>query len=279
MLGFGQQESRKFIDLLLQVTNNKWANIDANKEVKVGDFGHIDRATGELLVEGNLYDHPETRGIMEAYPIKSTEPTKFEKYLSKGVRELGITPNIDVGIQSYADVGFDGKWQFHSERGALLILVTPRINTMRGFPTSTILDKRFKPLLKNRVVCTDVVSCPAFCLYLGNNKDHVFELSLKSDVPIAAAAGVSVGGSLSTNWKYSNSQGLVKEGLSDKGEYVYYPLYSLKGVSWGKVGSIVRGTEGESEDEELLENVTTPWIGLDDDGDELDFEVDSGEPL
>jgi len=277
MLGFGQQESRKFIDLLLQVTNNKWANIDANKEVKVGDFGRIDRTTGELQVEGNLYEHPKTRGTMAAYPIKTTEPTKFEKYLSKGVKELGIAPKVDIGIQSYADVGFDGKWQFQSERGALLILVAPRINTMRGFPTSTILDKHFKSLLKGRAVCTDVVSCPAFCLYLGKNKDHVFELSLKCDVPVATAAGVSIGGSLGTSWKYSDNQGLVKEGLSEKGEYVYFPLYSLKGVSWGRVGSILRGTEGE--DEEVLEDVATPWIGLDVDGAEMDLQVDSGEPL
>lgn len=82
-------------------------------------------------------------------------------------------------------------------------------------------------------------------------EDHVFELSLKTDVPIATAAGVSVGGSLGTNWKYSNNQGLVKEGLSDRGEYVYFPLYSLKGVSWGRVGSIVRGTKRETEVEEV----------------------------
>lgn len=87
----------------------------------MGDFGRIDRATGELLVEGNLYEHPETRCAMEAYPIKTTEPTKFEKYLSKGVRELGITPSVDVGMSVFR----------FSFLGPLLIPDLPDNHTLR----------------------------------------------------------------------------------------------------------------------------------------------------
>ncbi len=73
---------------------------------------------------------------------------------------------IDLDRQPFVDVGFGGKWEFTSTRGALLILVSPRIHTMRGFPTSTVLEERFKPILKNRVICPDVVSCTEFFLYL-----------------------------------------------------------------------------------------------------------------
>ncbi|KAJ4490675.1 hypothetical protein J3R30DRAFT_120841 [Lentinula aciculospora] len=260
---FGHQESRKFIDLLLQVTNNKWANIDANKEIKVGDFGRIDRATGELIVEGNLYQHPKTRSVMEDYPIEITATTDFERYLSKGVRELGLSPSVNAGLQPFADLGFEGKWEFSRNRGALLILIAPRISTMQGFPTETVVEKRFKRILKDRVFCTDVVSCPAFCLYLGNKTEHVFELSFKADVPIPAAPGVTAGGGIGTNWKFSNASGLLKKGRDDRGEYVYHPLYTLKSVKWGKVEPLLRLAEPA-----LLEDAARPWSELDDEGEE-----------
>ncbi|KAL0066484.1 hypothetical protein AAF712_006527 [Marasmius tenuissimus] len=276
MFGFGKQESRKFIDLLLQVTNNKWANIDANKEIKVGDYGRIDGATGELQVEGNLYENPETAATMAAHPIREGTPTKFEKYTSQGVKELGISPSVNSGLQPFADVAFEGKWEFKNKRGALLYLITPRIHSMKGFPTSTVLDERFESILKNRVICTDVVSCPAFALYLANSKEHVFSLSLKADVPIPAAPGVTAGGGFSASWKFENTQGAVKEGLNEKGEYLFFPLYSLKQISWGKVASVVRGDERE---ESVLLDADIPWLDLDDEGEELDIPVDSGEPL
>ncbi|KAF5342907.1 hypothetical protein D9758_015401 [Tetrapyrgos nigripes] len=279
MFAFGHQDSRKFIDLLLQVTNNKWANIDVNKEVKVGDFGRVDQTTGEFLVEGNLYELAETKPVMESYPVQTTVPTKFEKYLSKGVKEVSISPSVNVGIPSIADVGFVGKWEFKSNKGALLVLLAPRISTMRGFPTGTMLEKRFESVLKHRVVCTDVVSCPAVCLYLGRNKDHVFELSLKTDAPIPVAAPVTVGGNVDVKWNSSNAQGLIKEGVDPDGKYSFYPLYGLKQVNWGRVGIAVRGDRPGNGEEDVLEEVYAPWDELDDEGEELDFAVDSGEPI
>ncbi|KAF9263737.1 hypothetical protein L218DRAFT_307659 [Marasmius fiardii PR-910] len=276
MLGFGQQESRKFINLLLQVTNNKWANIDANKEIKVGDFGQIDGATGEFQVEGNLYQDPTTSAAMGPHPIRVTPPTDFEKYLSEGVREIRLSAGVKAGIQPFAEVGFEGKFEFKKKRGALLVLIAPRILSMQGFPTTTVLAEKFQSLLKGRVICTDVVSCPSFCLYLGNNKDHVFSLSLEPTVPVPVAPGVEIGGSVKTDWKFQNAQGLVKKGSNDKGECVYFPLYTLKRVSWGKVASVIRGEEGK---DELLLDAEIPWGELDDDGQEVDIPVDSGEPI
>ncbi|KIK57999.1 hypothetical protein GYMLUDRAFT_86419 [Collybiopsis luxurians FD-317 M1] len=279
MFTFGQRESRKFIDLLLQVTNNKWTNMDVNKEVKVGDFGRLDRATGELLIEGNLYEHPDTRAVMEDYPVKTTAPVDIERYTSGGVREIGLSPSVDIGFQNLAEAGFEGKWEFKNSRGALLILLLPRIHSMQGFPTGTILEKRFKSLLKGRAICTDVVSCPAFFLYLGKSKDHLFELSLKVDVPIASAVpGLTVGGGIGTKWKAGGAQGILKQGFNDKGEHVFFPLYSLKGISWGRVGSISRSA-GPVDEASVLEDAETPWIELDDDGEELDFPIDSDEPV
>ncbi|KAJ7190619.1 hypothetical protein GGX14DRAFT_407866 [Mycena pura] len=262
MFGFGQQESRKFIDLLLQVTNNKWTNIDANKEIKVGDFGQIDRATGELQIEGNLYEHPDTQAKMDAHPVRQTVSTEFEKYVSEGVKELSLAASADAKVEPIVDGEFEGKFAFQKKRGALLVITSPRIQSMHGFPTSLLLDDQLKGVLKDRVICTDVVSCPGFFLYLGNSGSHVFNLSLKADLPVPVAPGVKAGGSLQTGWKSENTQGLVKKGMSDKGEYVYFPLYSLKRVSWGRVSSVLRGEEDEDEASLYVSILTPPdpWL-------------------
>jgi hypothetical protein len=46
-------------------------------------------------------------------------------------------------------------------------------------------------------------------------------------------------------WKVENAQGLVKQGWNEKGEHVYFPLYSLKRVSWHRVSSVLRSDEEE----------------------------------
>jgi len=279
MFGFGKQESRKFIDLLLPSTNNKWTNIDANKPVHVGDFGSIEKSTGEFVVEGNLYTHPETREAMKSYEANDTAPTRYEKYTSKGVKELGLSPSLTASVEPIFDVGFDGKWAFKRERGALLVLVTPKMKVMNGFPTSLLLREDLRPLLRGRSICTSVVSCPAFVLYLGNTEEHTFELSLKASVPIPTAPGVQAGGGLGANWSFGSTQGIVKQGLDESGAYVYYPLFSLKQISWGRVASVIRGDEPEADENDVLEDVVTPWDNLDEEGEEVGMLEDSGEPL
>ncbi|KIK68738.1 hypothetical protein GYMLUDRAFT_92240 [Collybiopsis luxurians FD-317 M1] len=277
MFSFSQQESRKFIDLLLQVTNNKWTNIDANKEIKVGDFGQIDRATGEFQIEGNLYANPDTVVKMSSHPLRQTVSTQFEKYVSQGVKEISLSSSVNAKVQPIVDAEFEGKFEFKKKRGGILVLKSPRIQSMQGFPTSLLLDDEFKSILKDRVVCTDVVSCPSFCLYLASGSDHQFTLSLKTDVPVPVAPGVQVGGGVQTDWKAENAQGLMKKGTSDKGEYVFFPLYSIKRVNWGRVSTVLRGQE--EDDASWLVDAEIPWLDLDDDGEELDIPIDSGEPL
>jgi len=76
---------------------------------------------------------------------------------------------------------------------------------------------------------------------MGVVENHEFELTLKADAPIPAAAGITVGGGLGTNWNIGNAQGLVKKGADPNGKYNYFPLFALKKVSWGKVGTVIRG--------------------------------------
>ncbi|OJA10346.1 hypothetical protein AZE42_11946, partial [Rhizopogon vesiculosus] len=47
--------SRKFIDLIEDATS-KWANLDPLAPIKVGDYGMIDKETGEFHAQGNIYN-------------------------------------------------------------------------------------------------------------------------------------------------------------------------------------------------------------------------------
>jgi len=169
-----------------------------------------------------------------------------------------------------ASVEFAGKWKFNRQRGALLVLLNPRIEYIRTFPLAIVRDETFKSSLYNRVICTEVVSCPGFCLYLGNSQEHVFELSLKADVPIPIAAPLKAGGGLGMNWKFGNTQGIVKEGLDAQGNHVFFPLFSLKTIKWGKTSTVSRA---EDEDE-MLGKLEKPWKQLDEAGQEIDFDTD-----
>ncbi|THU81247.1 hypothetical protein K435DRAFT_809236 [Dendrothele bispora CBS 962.96] len=214
---------------------------------------------------------------MADHPLDRTVPTDFEKYVSQGVRELSFASSIDVKGQPMIGGGLEGKFEFKKKRGALLVLMSPSIQSMKGFPTSLLLDAQLRPILKD--LCTDVVSCPGFCLYLGKSTDHTLSLSLKGDYPVCVAPGLEAGGGLQASWKVGNAQGLLKNGLDKQGNSVFFPLYSLKQVSWGQVSSVVRG--GEAGDVSLLEDAETPWLDLDDNGqvEEQDIPVDSGEPI
>ena len=124
-------------------------------------------------------------------------------------------------------------------------------------------------------------------------EDHVFGLSLEPNVPVPVAPGVELGASVKTDWHFQNAQGLVKKGLNDKGEHVFFPLYSLKRINWGKVSSVTREAEEEKDAETLwvssnllafallishchsVLDARTPWDDLDDDGNEIEIPLDS----
>ncbi|KAE9400343.1 hypothetical protein BT96DRAFT_919513, partial [Gymnopus androsaceus JB14] len=266
---FGKRESRKFIDLLLDSTN-KWTNIDAGKNIRVGDFGTIDPSTGDFLIDGNLYDLTETRDIMSKYPVQSTPKVQIEKYSSDAVKELGFSPKVSAGFQPVADISFEASWEFSRDRGALLVLTSAHTEYIRGFPTAAfIANPQITALLKKKVICTDVTSCPAFCLYLSNSKTHAFKISFEASVPIAAAVpGVTAGGGL----------GIIKQGANP--EPVFHPLFSLKAIRWEGLGSVVRGEKPtELEDESIMDDVQKPWKDLDNEGEQIWVPVDSGAPL
>lgn len=292
MFGFGKQESRKFIDLLLQSTNNKWANIDADRKIRVGDFGVIERATGAFLVDGNLYEHNLTRQIMEGYPPDTNPPMRLEKYTSQGVREQAVFANVSTGLASVAEVSNEYRWEFGRDRGAVLVLYSSQAKSLSRIPSEFFHDDELYQLLKDKAICTDVVSCPAFCLYLSNSKQDTFSISINANLPIPVTPGVTAGGGGGISWNIRKSQGTLKEGVDPQGNHVYFPLYSLKKLGRKSVKSVFRGNRSVPTEDGFLLDVKAPWGELnnegkekndkeegEDDDDDDDFPVDCGEPL
>ena len=107
---------RKFVDLINEATF-KWANWDPPKVIQVGglsyspsfrrarnsprcpllqigDFGTIDKATGELKVEGNIFTHPQIKHIAQAYPAYEAPETDLYQIHSQQVRRLEVPADV-----------------------------------------------------------------------------------------------------------------------------------------------------------------------------------------
>ena len=103
---------RKFIDLINEATF-KWANWDPPKVIQVspsspiiavhrsaqvptshllqiGDFGVIDKKTGELKIEGNIFTHPETKHVAQDFPAYVAPETDLYQIHSEQVKRLDV---------------------------------------------------------------------------------------------------------------------------------------------------------------------------------------------
>jgi len=63
--------------------------------LQIGDFGTIDKKTGELKVEGNVFTHPQIKHIAQDYPAFVAPETDLYQIHSQQVRRLDI--QADVG--------------------------------------------------------------------------------------------------------------------------------------------------------------------------------------
>lgn len=50
------------------------------------------------MIDGNLYEAPETKAIMENYPVTSAPVVGIERFTSNTVKELGFSPKVSVGV-------------------------------------------------------------------------------------------------------------------------------------------------------------------------------------
>lgn len=67
------------------------------------------------------------------------------------------------------DAAFKGQWKFNASRGAVLVMLKPRLTRIPDeiFP----LTLQNRKLLNDKKLITEVSSCPAYALYLSGNSE------------------------------------------------------------------------------------------------------------
>ncbi|KAG9034634.1 hypothetical protein FRB95_012954 [Tulasnella sp. JGI-2019a] len=225
---------RKYVDLI-QRAESKWANWEpSRKQPNVGDYGSVNKITAEFEWKGSIYDDdfaqhipglnlkddkykPDIGGRDEVNVIKSTSVRQLE---------LSATPELD--ISQLADAPVKGSWQFRRGRGAILVMIQPRITSL---PKDILLDKLSKiPILRDYFLVTAVVQCPAYAFYLSDKENDKVSLALGAKVPVPAPPGVGTGGEFDGGWWTHTGSGVWKQGGQKGGEDNFTPLFTLKQV-------------------------------------------------
>ncbi|KAN0135062.1 hypothetical protein V8E53_006953, partial [Lactarius tabidus] len=201
---------RKFIDLINEATF-KWANLDPSKTITIGDFGTIDKKTGELKTEGNIFTHPEIRQFTQAYPSFEAPEVDLYQIHSREVRRLDVQDDDDP-----SPVPLKSRWQFNNKRGAILLMHRPRLLCV---PDGFFDEKVDLPILKRKVVVEQVYNCPGFFMYLSN------KVSLRLDTGANAGSGQTLA---STGWSADGATGIYQQAFRE--DAVYTPLFRVKSL-------------------------------------------------
>jgi len=258
--------SRKFIELI-HATSSKWANWDPPNPIKVGDYGTIDRETGQFQKDGNVYEDETTAHLADNHKPLMGAPEDILIISSAGVTHRELSAGAGFEAAGLADASIKGRWEFGNRRGALLIISRPHSSYI---PPKVVLKQLVNiPELKNKSLVTEVILCPAYNLYLSTASKEAIDVALVARAP--TPSGATVGGEIGANWLTQNMGGLCRYACDPNGSYSYTPLYMLKKIR--KKGLLRRESPvPDPEDDDLWVDVQEPWDPLDDDGEEEPFD-------
>jgi hypothetical protein len=276
--------SRKFIDLIFQ-SSSKWANWDPPMTIKVGEYGTIDRKTGVLRVEGNIYDETfqellKQQGLTIDLSHPSCQPIKgaVEEDMimsSIGVKSGDISLTPQVSALNLASASIKAEFQFREgRRGAVLVMHKPQLEYIpQGKVLSVIHEAR---QLKDKYIVSSTFTCPGYYLYLSNKSGEKVTLALTANAPLAAAIGASAGGGASIDWRTDAQAAFLRKAFDTAGQYRYTPLFDLKRRQpWFE--RTFRGIDEHPTEDDLWPDCPPPWNPLDEDGNEDTVYDDSDE--
>jgi len=233
----------------------------------VGDYGTIDKETGQFQKDGNIYEDVTTARLADHHKPLMGAPENTLIISSAGVIRRELTVSAECGVAGLADTSIKGQWEFGSKRGALLIMSRPRSSYL---PPKVFLKQLVDiPALRDKSLVTEVISCPAYSLYLSSANKEVIDVALVATTPTPLAA--TVGGEIGATWWTQNMSGLFRDACDPNGSYNYTPLYMLKKIR--RKGLLRRESPvPDPEDDDLWVDIQEPWDPLDDDGEEEVFE-------
>jgi len=174
-----------------------------------------------------------------------------------------------------AEARIDTKCEFQKERGALLLMHEAQVSFIPDPAVGLLVGL---PLLEGKSIVTRVWNCPRFVRYLSDEGGDAISVKLVANVPIAAAAGLSVGGGVGMHWTSEHGAGSYKEACDPKGAFVYSTLFELKQARkkllWRQ---LLRDggptTHVEEKGVDMLEDAELPWGELDENGDDEEEEL------
>jgi len=260
--------SRKFVELI-HATSSKWANWDPPHQIKVGDYGKLGRETGMFEKEGNIYEDldPTIANLAVLHKPLTGAPDDRVIISSAGVTHHELNVAAEYGIVGLANASIRGQWRFGTRRGALLIMDRPLSSYL---PPQKLLKHLVGiPIFKHKVLVTEVISCPAYTLYLSTANSEAIELALIGTTP--TPPGITVGANVGTSWWSRNMSGMFRQASDPNGSYNYTPLYILKKI---RPEHLLRRDSPvpDPEDDDLWVDVHAPWDPLDEDGDEEPYD-------
>ncbi|KZP03300.1 hypothetical protein FIBSPDRAFT_845092 [Athelia psychrophila] len=269
---------RKFVDLMFKTTG-KYANWELAKEIRVGDYGDVNRKTGEFEKDGNIYDENLIPNKTDEDNVVLGQLLDHWKVSTNTAKQCHFSVAPEIKLAGMTDVALTGTWEFSGTRGAVLLMHLPQLYTI---PNNKLLNRVLDVKeLKGKYIVSDAYTCPASSLYLSGKSAEKVTFTLHADVPpsVAAIAGVPIGlgGGVKAGWSASNVTGMHQSAGSVKSTGRYTPLFTLKKRKWYEQ---LRGRPIQPipEGDDRWEDKDLPWGPLDSDGeDALDGDGDDSE--
>ncbi|KAJ8591275.1 hypothetical protein M405DRAFT_765127 [Rhizopogon salebrosus TDB-379] len=258
---------RKFVELIYNRTG-KYANWDPPSEIRVGSYGKIEAKTGNLIVEGSIYDDSFRENLVHAgIDIKNGEhlaedcpdETDFMA-CSKNVKKLEVNLESTAEVPGFGNASIKGTWEFKKgTTGAVLLMHNPRIKGI----SADVLGKLSKiELLKQVHLVIRVFYCPAYSMYLSDKSGEKIAIALLGSAAVAGAPDIIADGVANMSWWSNTQSGLSRRGC--KTEHCFTPLYDLKHVRYERHRRASPSPERKGE--ELWIAPHPPWAPLDEDG-------------
>jgi len=260
--------ARKYVDLIL-AASGKWAHWNPPDKLKVGDYGTVDKETGQFQKDGNIYKEVTTASLAALHPPHSGTPENTIVISSRGVKHRDLILGAEVNATGIAEASIKGQWKFGTKRGALLIIARPRSTYV---PPKVLLKLLVDvPALQDKLLVTEVVSCPAYSLYLSSANNDILDVALLGSLPVPVAPAVAAGGKIGASWWSQGASGLFRDACDPSGSLSYTPLCTLKKIR--RKGLVRRESPvPDPEDDDLWVDAQEPWSTLDDDGEEEVYE-------
>ncbi|KAL5632714.1 hypothetical protein ACGC1H_005611 [Rhizoctonia solani] len=264
--------SRKYVDLIFRASG-KYGNWDPPHVVEVGDWGKIERSTGNFIKEGNIFTDTDCKVLLSDIP----DGQLVEKGSLEDVVRITANAQAEIGGDLFTEIGTTGEvavrvhasWTITPRNRAAILTVTDacsyylEIGTI--FPKLRTLRK-----LVGKAVVTEVLQCPAYAMLL-TDKGVGGKASLSLHTGLSEAGAVLATGG-SAKWQYNSESGLWRTACGyrrtlEEPDAIFTPLYRLKKISRG--WPRYRGVSVPGLEEPVSEDYSPPWEELDEDGEEI----------